>query len=166
MIKYTFYIFGEKRFSPLFKCHTQPMLFFHVHYHCTLHCTDQYTCRTSLSSLDTVHTSCTQLGTPSHFIVHSPCYLARMSRPLIGQQASYSPLIGRHLGLTPEWAPTTTHFTTTSSPHSISTSPSYQSQQQHGWGVKSEDSENIVISDPAMWHNVMGAGQGRGWRKY
>ena len=139
----------------------------HVIFSCSLYTALHWPVHLSYEPLFSWHsTNCTQLGTPSHFIVHSPCYLARMSRPLIGQQAPYSPLIGRHLGLTPEWAPTTTHFTTTSSPHSISTSPSSQSQQQHGWGVKSEDSENFVISDPAMWHNVMGAGQGRGWRKY
>lgn len=130
-------------------------------FYCTLHGTVQYTGRTSLSSL-WQSTKCTQLGTQSHFIVHSPCYLARMSRPLIGQQAPYSPLIGRHLGLTPEWAPTTTHFTTTFSQHSISNSPSSQSQQQQRSGVKSADRIVRTLWSVTGQCDIMGWGRDRG----
>ena len=90
------------------------ILLFYV-YIFDVECTAQYTGTSPWHS-----TNCTELGTESSQCTQ-PLLLSTMSGPLIGQLAPYSPLIGRHLGLTLEWAPTTAHSTTTSSQHSIYT---------------------------------------------
>ena len=86
-----------------------------------------------------------------------------MSGPLIGQLAPYSPLIGRHLGLTLEWAPTTAHSTTTSSQHSIYTwlsSDPNISRDMESELCRQEWEHCDQWPGNAMWHCVEGRARG------